>query len=249
MSMFWKWLRNNWPTASAYRDVSTEFSDDFVSQPLFAALREFAETPAAPTPIPVLLLEEFNASQKRAIRRKKLRAGSGALFGVAILIPSLAYAGVLPTPVSRMVQRVFNVVSLPIHIPSVSLPSEGPSPTAPNSVGLIPGSTTPAPVETPEEGSILLPGLTIGPTPTDEGRVEPSQSPSSEPSQSPSSEPDSILPIPGETGQDRGGTGVLGTSGGEITGQLGVSTETPEVPEPVSPASPSPSESDPSAGD
>ena len=239
--MFWKWLRNNWPTASAYRDMSTEFSDDFVSQPLFTALREFAETPVAPTPIPVLLLEVFNASQKRAIRRKKLRVGSGALFGVAILIPSLAYAGVLPTPVSRMVQRVFNVVALPIQIPSLSLPIEKPSQPVPNPLGLTPGTDTPAPGETPEETSILLPGLTIGPTPTDEGKVEPSQTPSSE--------PDSILPMPGGTEQDRSSTGVLGTSGGEITGQLEVSTGIPEVPEPVSPVSPTPSESDPSAGD
>ena len=143
MSNLWVWLRNKIAPDDAYITVSTQLGDDLGGEPLFAALREFASSPVMPSAVPVLLLEAFNASQKRVSRRRKIRAGSGALFGVAILIPSLAYAGVLPTPVSRIVQRVFNVISLPIQIPSVATPS--PSATKSNSDELTPGSTSEAP--------------------------------------------------------------------------------------------------------
>ena len=229
MSNLWVWLRNKGATGDAYTRVSTQFGDDLTGQPIFTALRKFADAPMAPIAIPVLLLEEFNAGQKRVSRRRKIRAGSGALFGVAILIPSLAYAGVLPTPVSRIVQRVFNVISLPIQIPSVAVPRAKPSQSVPDSVELTPGTATEVPVGSPDESS--TPESTTAPTPTDEATVEPSSAPSSELSPN--------LPI----------TGDLGTSGGEITGQLGGSGDTPGVPEPVSSASPTPSESDPSAGD
>jgi len=139
MSNLWVWLRNKIAPDDAYITVSTQLGDDLGGEPIFAALREFASSPVMPSAVPVLLLEAFNASQKRVSRRRKIRAGSGALFGVAILIPSLAYAGVLPSPVSRIVQRVFNVISLPIQIPSVATPS--PSATKSNSDELTPGST------------------------------------------------------------------------------------------------------------
>ena len=139
MTTLWVWLRNKIAPDDAYTNVSTQYGDDLDSETIFAALREFASSPVLPSAVPVLLLEAFNASQKRVSRRRKIRAGSGALFGVAILIPSLAYAGVLPSPVSRIVQRVFNVISLPIQIPSVATPS--PSATKSNSDELTPGST------------------------------------------------------------------------------------------------------------
>ncbi len=143
MSNLWAWLRNKIAPHDAYVTVSTQLGDDLAGEPIFAALREFASSPLLPSAVPVLLLEAFNASQKRVNRRRKIRAGSGALFGVAILIPSLAYAGVLPSPVSRIVQRVFNVISLPIQIPSVAAPS--PSASESNSDELTPGSSNEAP--------------------------------------------------------------------------------------------------------
>ena len=154
--------------------------DDLVGEPIFSALRQFANSPVMPSAIPVLLLEAFNASQKRVSRRRKIRAGSGALFGVAILIPSLAYAGVLPSPVSRIVQRVFNVISLPTQIPSVATPS--PSTTKSDSVGSTPSSTN----EAPDGEQSQSPNETQVPKPSDGSSPETNSSPGSEPSTLPS---------------------------------------------------------------
>ena len=143
MSNLWAWMRNKMASDDAYLSVSTHLGDDLDGEPIFTALRGFANSPVMPIAVPVLLLEAFNASQKRVSRRRKIRAGSGALFGIVILIPSLAYAGVLPSSVSRIVQRVFNVISLPIQIPSIATPT--PSATESNPARLTPGSTNEGP--------------------------------------------------------------------------------------------------------
>jgi|GEM_PF-3369304 len=179
MSNLWVWLRNKIAPDDAYITVSTQLGDDLGGEPIFAALREFASSPVMPSAVPVLLLEAFNASQKRVSRRRKIRAGSGALFGVAILIPSLAYAGVLPSPVSRIVQRVFNVISLPIQIPSVATPS--PSATKSNSDELTPGST-----KAPDGEQSQSPDEMQTSKPSNESSPETNSSSDSEPSTLPS---------------------------------------------------------------
>ena len=180
MSNLWVRIRNKISPNNAYLSVSTQLGDDLAGEPIFSALREFANAPVMPSAIPVLLIEAFNASQKRVSRRRKIRAGSGALFGIVILIPSLAYAGVLPSPVSRIVQRVFNVISLPIQIPSIAPPS--PSTTKSNSVGLTPGSTN----EAPDGEQSQSPNETQDSQPADESNSETNSSPGSEPSILPS---------------------------------------------------------------
>ena len=187
MSNLWVWLRNKIAPDDAYLTVSTQLGDDLGGEPIFAALREFASSPVMPTAVPVLLLEAFNASQKRVSRRRRIRAGSGALFGVAILIPSLAYAGVLPSPVSRIVQRVFNVISLPIQIPSVATPS--PSATKSNSDELTPGSSN----EAPGGEQSQSPNEVQTPKPSSESSPETNSSSDSEPS---------TLPSTGDGGHD-----------------------------------------------
>lgn len=187
MSNLWVWIRNKIAADDAYLNVSTHLGDDLGGEPIFAALRQFANPPVVPSAVPVLLLEAFNASQQRVSRRRKIRAGSGALFGIVILIPSLAYAGVLPSPVSRIVQRVFNVISLPIQIPSIATPS--PSTTKSNSVGLTPGSTNEAPDVEPSQS----PNDTQVSQPSDESNSETNSSPGSEPS---------TLPSTGDSGHD-----------------------------------------------
>ena len=180
MSNLWVWIRNKIAPNNAYLSVSTHLGDDLVGEPIFSALRQFANSPVMPSAIPVLLLEAFNASQKRVSRRRKIRAGSGALFGVAILIPSLAYAGVLPSPVSRIVQRVFNVISLPIQIPSVASPS--PSTTKSDFDGLTPGSTSEAPdgeqSQSPNEMQTTKPSNESSPDTNSGSGSEPSSLPS-----------------------------------------------------------------------
>ena len=180
MSNLWVWIRNKIAPDDAYLSVSTHLGDDLGGVPIFSALRVFANSPVMPSAVPVLLLEAFNASQKRVSRRRKIRAGSGALFGVAILIPSLAYAGVLPSPVSRIVQRVFNVISLPIQIPSVASPS--PSTTKSDFDGLTPGSTS----EAPDGETSQTPNEMQTPKPSNESSPETNSSPGSEPSTLPS---------------------------------------------------------------
>lgn len=135
MKHFWNRLRNGKALFSAYRNVSTLTGDDLASEPMFAQLREFAAVPAEPGPIPVGLIREFNASQKRARARKKFRFGAGALSATIILFPGLAYAGVLPTSVARVVQRIFDATSVPIQIPSVTTQSARTGETAPKSDG------------------------------------------------------------------------------------------------------------------
>ncbi len=180
MNSLWVWIRNKIAADDAYLNVSTHLGDDLGGEPIFAALRQFANPPVVPSAVPVLLLEAFNASQKRVSRRRTFRAGSGALFGIVILIPSLAYAGVLPSPVTRIVQRVFNVISLPIQIPSIATPS--PSMTKSNSVGLTPGSTN----EAPDAEHSQSPDESQTPQPSDESNSETNTSPGSEPSILPS---------------------------------------------------------------
>ena len=142
MRNLWVWRRNKIVRDDAYLSMSTHLGDDLGSEPIFAALREFSSAPDKPIAVPVLLLEAFNASQKRVSRQRKVRAGTGALFGVAVLIPSLAYAGVLPSPVSRIVQHVFNVISLPIQIPSIATPSPSPTKSTSDGTDSVPSSSS-----------------------------------------------------------------------------------------------------------
>jgi hypothetical protein len=122
MTNFWEWVRNNPTRRNAYLDVNSQLGEDLASDPLFAVLREFSESTARPGAIPVDLLRIYAEAQRKARRRNRFRFGSGALFGVIILVPGLAYAGVLPAPIARAVQRVFNVISVPIRIPSAVTP-------------------------------------------------------------------------------------------------------------------------------
>ena len=122
MTNFWEWVRNNPARRNAYLDVNSQLGEDLASDPLFAVLREFSESIGRPAAIPVDLLKNYAEAQRQARRRKRFRFGSGALFGVIILVPGLAYAGVLPAPIARAVQRVFDVISVPIRIPSAVSP-------------------------------------------------------------------------------------------------------------------------------
>lgn len=155
MSGFWHRLRNELALRSAYRNVNNLTGDDLAKEQLLAPLRQFAAAPANPSAIPVGLLQEFNASQRRIKGHKKFRYGAGGLFAAIILFPGLAWAGVLPPSVARVVQQVFNVVSLPIHIPSAATDSAKPSGQTPNQAQLTSGgsSSTPVPDATPSEPS------------------------------------------------------------------------------------------------
>jgi hypothetical protein len=130
MSRLADWLRNARPSGGAYSDVNTQFGEDVATDPLFAVLREFSDAPAQPEAVPLHLLRQYSAAQKRSKGRKRLRLGASALLGAVIVVPGLAYAGVLPAPiahaiqnVSHVFQNVLNVAHIPIQLPSLEAPS------------------------------------------------------------------------------------------------------------------------------
>jgi hypothetical protein len=118
MTNLWARVGNKLARRNAYLDVNSQLGEDLATDPLFAALREFSASPARSTAIPDDLLRGYAEAQRQARRRKRFRFGSGAFFGVIILVPGLAYAGVFPAPIAHVVQRVFDVMSVPIRIPS-----------------------------------------------------------------------------------------------------------------------------------
>ncbi len=172
MKGLWNRLRNGKALWSAYRNVSTLTGDDLANEMIFAHLREFAAAPTGPVSLPAGLIGEFNASQKRARGRKKFRFGVGALFATIVLFPGLAYAGVLPTSVARVVQRIFNVVSVPIQIPSVAAQS-GQSDER--------GQTAPTSVQHGSDSESQIPGAKATETPSQETSSKTSETDSSSP--------------------------------------------------------------------
>ena len=129
MRRFFSLLRNAMPFSNAYQDVNTLAGDDLTTEPMFSQLRQFADAPPESGAIPIALLMEFNAAKRRVKGRKKYRFGAGALFATIVLVPSLAYAGVLPTPIGRVVANIVDAVSAPIQsiLNAVSIPVELPS--------------------------------------------------------------------------------------------------------------------------
>jgi hypothetical protein len=207
MSKIWTWVRNVRAARDAYSNVNSQFGEDLARDPLFAVLRDFADAPVQPTSIPLHLLRQYSAAQKHARGRKRFRIGSGALFGVFVLVPGLAYAGVLPSPVARIVQRVFDVISVPIQIPSVtnSEPSSAQSPTT--SIGVTP---TPA-TQAPEGQFSQSPESTELPSPSDTPSESPSDTPSDTPSESPKGS--ATRSVPGT--DENPGPGPASTASGE----------------------------------
>lgn len=195
MRQLWDRLRNGRALWSAYRDVDILADDDLTSEQMFASLRQFAAAPSEPSAIPVELLRGFTVAQKRARGRKKFRFGAGALFATIILFPGLAYAGVLPISMARVVQRIFDVVSVPIKIPAVTAEITNSGQTTPNSdqptTGAASQSADPQSTETSNQvtssetpelvtSTPLLPSITISTqsttgTPTGVGVTIPSQ--------------------------------------------------------------------------
>lgn len=192
MRRLWNRLRNGTAFWSAYRDVNTLTGDDLAHEQIFVSLREFAAAPSEPEAIPVELLREFSAAQKRRRGRRKFRFGAGALFATVILIPGLAYAGALPISVAKVVQRIFNVVSVPIQIPSVAAQSAKRGQTVPSSVQPTSDTSTQTPETSSTETSSqvasldnpnsLLPQITISTESTDQTPTGDGTSSQSEPS-------------------------------------------------------------------
>ncbi|HUW77825.1 MAG TPA: hypothetical protein VMV52_03635 [Candidatus Nanopelagicaceae bacterium] len=217
--------------------MDSKFDADLVNDPIFDGLRRFAELSSSPNSVPVHLLRQYTAGQRRAQGRRKWRLGSGALFGVIILLPSLAYAGVLPNSVARAVQKVFNVISVPIQIPSVTKTDGSPSKNPVETGGSAPTGS----VQVPDQGlsqsedgtSLLSPGQN-----SNDGNPESPESSSPKPlPESPeSSSPKPLLgsvsgsiSVDGSDGSDDAGSKLTGQSStglGATVGEPG--TDNPE---------------------
>ena len=211
MRRFLALLRNAMPFLSAYSGVNTLTGDDLTTEAMFSQLRGFGDAPAESGPIPVALLMEFNAAQRRVKGRNKFRFGVGALFAVVVLVPGLAYAGVLPTSVAQVVQHIFDAVSVPIQIPSLaSVPSAEQSGNA--------DSPSPTPVATSADTQ-----SSDGSSQSSPGAVDPSPSSNQDDSAATASS------APNTSGEGELGQGMAETSPMSENGGSGVASEEPSA--------------------
>ena len=89
---------------------------DMNEDPIFKDLRKFAKEQTGPEAMPAELFEAFRSAAPRKVRRKWI---TGSLFGIlfaAIALPSLSYAGVLPDPITKVVQQVVHVLAAPVRV-------------------------------------------------------------------------------------------------------------------------------------
>lgn len=89
--------------------------DNFVNDPIFNRLREFAATDDAARTMPSDLRAGFRSGIK--IAKKRRYAWRGAL-GAGLMIitfPTLAVAKILPHPIQHFVESVNRVISSPVH--------------------------------------------------------------------------------------------------------------------------------------
>ena len=88
---------------------------DFVNDPIFKSLRDFASHDGSTDPMPPEVREGFRNGAIRA--RKRRHAWRGA-FGAGLMIiafPTLATANILPHPIQHFVETVNRVITSPIH--------------------------------------------------------------------------------------------------------------------------------------
>ena len=89
--------------------------NDFISDPIFKLLREFAANEDAARTMPSDIREGFRSGIK--IAKKRRYAWRGAL-GAGLMIiafPTLAAAKILPNPIQHFVESVNRVIASPVH--------------------------------------------------------------------------------------------------------------------------------------
>jgi hypothetical protein len=132
---------------------------DFINDPLFKELRNFAAKDTGPESMPAELFTAFRVAQSKKVRNKwTLRTVIG-LVGVGIALPSLSYAHVLPKPIENVVNRVTHFVSAPVRVVASVITTE-PVPTPSTSP-----TSSPDPTPTPS-GNVPTPTqIPVAPTP------------------------------------------------------------------------------------
>ena len=109
---------------------------NFGDDPIFKELRKFSNEATGPESMPAEIFEAFRSAKPKRARKKWL---TGSVFGIlfaAIALPSLSYAGVLPDPIARVVERVAHVIAAPVRVitnavnPVPATPTMSPSPIA-----------------------------------------------------------------------------------------------------------------------
>lgn len=88
--------------------------NEFKNDPLFAALNKFAGAHQDESTLPLAIKEAYASGRKKArIRKYSLRSAFSALV-LAITLPALASANVLPAPVKEFVQKVQHAAIAPV---------------------------------------------------------------------------------------------------------------------------------------
>jgi len=108
---------------------------DMNEDPIFKDLRKFAKEQTGPETMPAELFEAFRNAAPKKVRKKWV---TGSLFGVlfaTIALPSLSYAGVLPDPITKVVEQVVHVLAAPVRVISnVVNPNPAPTPSSSSAV-------------------------------------------------------------------------------------------------------------------
>ena len=88
--------------------------NEFKNDPLFAALNKFAEAPDKESVMPLALKMAFKEGRRKArVRKYSFRSALSALL-LALTLPALASANVLPAPVKEFVQKVQHAAIAPV---------------------------------------------------------------------------------------------------------------------------------------
>lgn len=88
--------------------------NEFKNDPLFNALKNFAGAPNEKSALPTEISEAFNSGRKKArVKKYTLRSAFSALV-LAITLPALASANVLPDSVKEFVQKVQKFAAAPV---------------------------------------------------------------------------------------------------------------------------------------
>ena len=88
--------------------------NEFKNDPLFAALNKFAEAPDKESAMPLAIKIAFKEGRRKArVRKYSFRSAISALL-LALTLPALASANVLPAPVKEFVQKVQHAAITPV---------------------------------------------------------------------------------------------------------------------------------------
>jgi len=135
---------------------------DFLDDPLFKGLKKFASTSDAQVDLPSDIAYTLRNAGIRSTRQKVVRRSVFTIITASVVLPSLSFAHVLPTPIDNIVKSVVHLVSTPVRV--ISNVINDPAPTIPAPSGSV--TTTPEPATLTPTSEPITPTPTPTPAPT-----------------------------------------------------------------------------------